>query len=109
MGDLTATRSVDEMLDVLADVQRCKLLVALLDHNPQDDSPVVIADSAAEADAVQRIVEMDHVHLPKLEEYGFIDWDRRTHEVAKGPHFDEIRPLLELLADHDDELPADWL
>lgn len=81
--------SFDDMVDALADVQRRKLLVALLEHNPQDDAPVVIADSDSEADAVERLVTMQHVHLPKLADYGFIKWDEETHEVTKGPKFDE--------------------
>ncbi|MBX0348351.1 DUF7344 domain-containing protein [Haloarcula pellucida] len=97
------------MMDALADFQRRKLLVALLEHNPQDDAPVVIADSESESDAVDRLVSMHHVHLPKLADYGFIEWNQDTHEVIKGPKFDEIRPLLELLDNHEDELPADWL
>ena len=101
--------SFDDIVDALADVQRRKVLVALLEHNPQDDAPVVIADSDSEADAVERLVTMQHVHLPKLVDYGFIEWNEETHEVTKGPKFDEIRPLLELLHDHEDELPADWL
>ncbi|WP_436927670.1 hypothetical protein [Halosimplex amylolyticum] len=52
---------------------------------------------------------MQHVHLPKLADYRFIEWNQGTHEVTKGPKFDEIRPLLELLDDREDELPADWL
>lgn len=95
----------DDMMDVLADVQRRKLLIALLKNNP----PVVIAGSEAEDDDAKRLVAMDHVHLPKLADYGVIDWDRESNEVHKGPNFDEIRPLLELLDDHEDELPDDWL
>ena len=103
------TTTVDEVMDALANVQRRKLLVALLAHNPQDDSPVVVADSEGEGSAVEQLVTMDHVHLPKLAEYGFIDWDKEAHQVEKGPKFDEIRPLLELLDDHEDELPDGWI
>lgn len=97
----------DEMLDALADPQRRRLLSALTEHNPQDDAPVVV-DSGEEGDAVERLVTMNHVHLPKLVDYGLIEWDEDADEVSKGPNFDEIRPLIELLSDHDDELPADW-
>ena len=103
------TISFDDMVDALANIQRRKLLISLLEHNPQDDSPIVIADSDSEATAVERLVTMQHTHLPKLVDYGFIEWDEETHEVRKGPKFDEIRPLLELLDDHEDELPPDWL
>ncbi len=109
MKKVVETISFDMMVDALANVQRRKLLVALLEHNPQDDDPVVIADSESESDAVKRLLSMQHVHLPKLVEYGFIEWNKDTHEVMKGPNFDEIRPLLELLDNHEDELPADWL
>lgn len=99
----------EDMVDALADRQRRKLLVALLEHNPQDDSPVAITDAESDADALGRLVSMDHVHLPKLVDYGFIEWNQERHEVIKGPKFDEIRPLLELLDGHEDELPEHWL
>jgi hypothetical protein len=99
----------DDMMDALADVHRRKLLIALVDRNPQDDLPVVVADSDSEGDAVERLIAMQHVHLPKLEEYGLIEWNRETHEVTKGSKFEEIEPLLELLEDHEDELPPGWL
>lgn len=103
------TPSFDDMVDALADVQRRTLLVALLDHNPQDDSPVVVTSSDSEAAALDRLISMQHVHLPKLAGMGFIVWDRPENEVRKGPNFDDIRPLLELLDAHADELPDDWL
>lgn len=109
MASSSERLSFDHMVDALADIQRRKLLVALLEHNPQDDTPVVIANSKSEADAVERLVTMQHVHLPKLVDYGVIEWNEETHEVTKGPKFDEIRPLLELLLNHEDELPAGWL
>lgn len=99
----------DDALDALADVQRRELLLSLLEHNPQDDSPVVIGDSESEVEALENLTEMNHVHLPKLVEYGFIEWDKENNEVMKGPEFAEIRPLLELLDDHSNELPDGWL
>ena len=47
-------------------------------------------------------------HLPELEKAGYIEWDRETGEISKGPRFDEIEPILELMEKHDDELPPDW-
>lgn len=43
-----------------------------------------------------------HVHLPLLEQQGYIDWDRRHHEVTRGPRFDELRPLLDTIEEFDD-------
>lgn len=50
-----------------------------------------------------------HVHLPKLAEAAYIEWDADTQTIRRGPNFDEIAPLLQLMADHEDELPAAWL
>lgn len=104
----TQTRA-DELFDALGHRQRRELLVALLDHNPQDMTPTVAEEVPDEAAPVEEVVEMTHIHLPKLAEYGYITYDRETEEVSKGPAFDEIRPMLELLIAHADELPDDWL
>ena len=109
-SQMTDTRtSFDTALDELAHVQRRKLLVSLLAHNPQDDTPAVVGKPDDESESLDRFVEMKHVHLPKLVEYGFIEWDQEADEVHKGPKFDEILPLLELLDAHEDELPPGWL
>jgi hypothetical protein len=101
---------LDEMFRVLADEHRRRVLVALLDHNPQDDGLVQVPEDL-ELDAAEQAQlqsDMFHVHLPKLEQAEFIRWDREKHHVEKGPRFDAIRPLLELMRNHADELPGDW-
>jgi len=40
---------------------------------------------------------------------GLIDWDRQSGELSKGPNWNEIAPLLQLIADNRDELPDEWL
>ena len=100
---------LDDALEALRHIQRRKLLFGLLDREPLVDHPTTPPDSEDETDTLDRLVAMKHVHLPKLVEYGFIDWNRDTLDVTKGPKFGEIVPLLELLADHEDELPEGWL
>ncbi len=81
----------------------------MLRHNPEHDTKSYVGEeSPSESDLERSMIEMKHVHLPKLEAYGFIDWDRETHEVTKGPKFEEIRPLIELLEEHQEALPAGW-
>lgn len=99
--------SFDDMMNTLAAAQRRKLLFELLERDPQSDPPVVIGDSDAETDAVADSVTMRHVHAPKLAEHGFIEWDKDTREINRGPDFGDIEPLLELLDEHRIELPPD--
>lgn len=103
--------SMDTALDALADEYRRRLLVALLEHGSQDDGDIQIpSDIRVENEDPKALeTEMVHVHLPRLEEAGFIIWDSEAREVRAGPEFEEIRPLLRLLRDHADELPDDWL
>ncbi|WP_262179846.1 ArsR family transcriptional regulator [Haloarcula laminariae] len=97
-------------LEVLSNSYRRELLLALLEHNPQDDAdrdPLDIIDPPLEPEVLE--VELFHEHLPKLEELGFIEWDRDTGKISKGPDWADIEPVLRLIADHRNELPADWL
>ena len=99
----------DEILDAMSHVRRRELLFALLAKNPRDPASLIDAEDESEREVMEFLVQMRHVHLPKLEEYGIIQWDREGEEVVKGPKFDEIRPLLELLRNHEGELPGGWL
>lgn len=110
-GDREPTAGLDTMFDALSDRYRRRVLVALLQHNPQEDDDTQVPDDVAldDEDLEELLIQMRHVHLPKLADSGFIEWDQETNSVRKGPQFEEIRPLLELMKNHTDELPDDWL
>lgn len=91
----------DERFDALANEHRRALLVALLEENPQEVTEHASA-SRADGESIpnqQVRIEMQHLHLPKLEDYGFVRWDEGAGEVTRGPQFEEIQPLLEYVAD----------
>ncbi|ELY36447.1 DUF7344 domain-containing protein [Natronorubrum tibetense] len=108
----------DDVFDALAASHRRQLLVELLSSPQHVPEPSGISREVAEADEnlLQRYlsssrtiakvdeysVSMHHIHLPKLAEYGFIGWDLDHNLVAQGPRFDEIKPHLRLLAEHED-------
>lgn len=100
----------DEIFDALANEHRRQLLIALLRENPRDAiverRPEEGNGDAGAVNPTQRLATvMYHNHLPRLEGHGFIRWNRDTHAVSKGPQFDEVRPLLEWLADHARSTP----
>ncbi|MWV64305.1 transcriptional regulator [Halorubrum sp. JWXQ-INN 858] len=126
MGEQLSSPSTDGLFDAFSDVHRRRVLVNLLDHNPQavdqlsasppgaseatTDSPGGSLTGALETTDVDGgAVLLHHGHLPKLADYGLIEWDRDEDEVHKGPNFDDVRPLLVLLEENRETLPDDWL
>lgn len=103
--------ALDNVLETMADVYRRRVLVELLDHNPQDDDDTQVPErvTIADEDLATLRTQIRHVHLPKLEAAGLVEWDREANVLRRGPRFAEIRPLLRLMDDHADELPDDWI
>lgn len=98
----------DTVLESLSSSYRRQLLMALLHHNPQDDHDHDPMDLSSESDNEVMQSDIIHNHLPKLEELGYIEWERTTNQVKKGPNWNEIAPLLQLINNHRDELPDEW-
>lgn len=99
-------------LRALESPYRRQLLIALSEENPPDDAgrdPLNIVSEEGESDVSES--ELVHQHLPLLEQRGYIewDWDQDTHTIEKGPNWGDIGPLIELLHEHRDELPDEWL
>ncbi|QSW98508.1 hypothetical protein [Haloterrigena alkaliphila] len=92
-------QQTEEMFDALADQKRRTLLFALLETTPQTDSPIT-HDSPPDTGRA----EYQHCDLPKLDDYGFIEWTPAVNTVERGPRFDEIAPLLELLDAHHEHV-----
>jgi DNA-binding MarR family transcriptional regulator len=110
MREIRREKAFDTAVAALSNPYRRQLLVALLEHNPQDDDdrdPLDLLSETEESTVLES--ELVHNHLPKLEKMGYITWDRPTNEISKGPKWDEIAPLLTLINDHQDELPDGWL
>lgn len=63
-------------------------------------SPADFMPDNAEQERFHR--ELYHVHFPKLEDSGFIDWDRDRDRITHGPRFEELYPFLDLLEDADE-------
>ncbi|WP_226012765.1 DUF7344 domain-containing protein [Halomicrobium salinisoli] len=99
---------LDDMLLALADRHRRRILLALLDGDPQtvDDIAVRDGERTDEQRLKHRQIHLLHNHLPHLAEAGLVRWERGAGTVEKGPRFAEIRPLIQLLERHRETLPA---
>lgn len=95
---------LDEKLDALSHEQRRRLLLALLEH-PLREVPIELGRERAGATSQETRIAMHHTHLPKLEEHGFVRWDRGNGHVVRGPRFEELEPLLVMVTKYRDDLP----
>lgn len=96
------TSKLDGAFRALAHPERRRLLNALADHNPQSDQSFEYPDdvpleSIETKDYIH--MRMHHNHLPMLEKAGFIEWHTDDREITKGPNFDVILPLLQVIDD----------
>ena len=99
--------------EALANPYRKQLLLALFAENPQDDEDLDPLNILKQGETVDNLdathVGLEHVHLPKLVDMGFIERDRESGKLSTGPNWGEIAPLLRLMSDHRNELPDDRL
>lgn len=109
MNEQISSPAFDSQLDAIGHVDRRRLLLALLNGSSEDDGPIEYDRLADDFDGRDVLLSMRHRHLPTLEEHGFVDADPDRRSVSRGPRFDEIRPLIELLDENDDRLPEDWV
>jgi hypothetical protein len=105
--------SLNELFEMLSHEYRRRTLTAIARDNPQGADEITsksVADEHEEDDDVIALLEQQfyHVHLPKLDATGFIDWERDSGLITRGSRFEEIEPLLRLMSSHRDELPTDW-
>ena len=99
---------LEKALSALANKYRRRLLVALVEHNPQDEVSVLEGVHTGEKGRERLKAEMYHIHLPKLEESGLIQWDGETLTVSRGPQFEQVRPVLESIDTHSDPEADGW-
>jgi hypothetical protein len=113
--------STAEALRLLADETRYRLLLGLCECDFGDDRRVDLSellehlsgpsgteDGGSANDVERSAIELRHNHLPRLDDRDVIDWDAEANAIAPASTFEELRPLVELLDEHADELPGRW-
>lgn len=99
-----------ESFNALENPYRRQLLIGLLNHTSDKNTSVEpLSLLTGDVDVETAEVAIRHVHLPKLDKLGFIDWNRQTSEICRGPEWNKIGPVVEMIHTHRDELPDGWL
>ena len=97
------TPTSDELFTLLDDVHRRRLLLSLLSASSVQPAELV-PDAGGELPT-----RLHHVHLSKLDDAGVVDWDRHRGVVTRGERFEDVEPILTLLANDPSKLPRGWL
>ncbi|NGM68569.1 helix-turn-helix transcriptional regulator [Natronolimnobius sp. AArcel1] len=102
--------TLNELFEILSHPTRRRILSTLATRNPRDEDEFQTETSSSDADddLEQFLLQLTHLHLPKLADAEFINWDRETNTVTRGPRFKEIQPLIKLMQENQDELPDGW-
>lgn len=50
-------------------------------------------------------VRLQHHHLPQLADAGYVRWEREPFCVQRGPYFEEVERLFDLIHDSIDRFP----
>lgn len=89
----------DDLFRAFVSRRRRRLFLALWGRGP-DAGPVPLDDLPA-SDAEDDRLKLRHVHLPMLDEMGYVAWDPDRNEVGRGPRFGEAVPLVEWFRERD--------
>lgn len=112
------TDNWEEAFDCLQAVERRAVLLTLHERTSR---PFLLAGGSEEPDAAEtageselRLSEIDaeldpvrmhHVHLPKLEAAGYVEY-KDGERVSPGDSFADIQPLLDAIAENEESLPG---
>jgi hypothetical protein len=92
----------DEAFRALSNATRCRVLEVLHGCNSPINLNALLDESGIYEEPPESFeIALYHIHLPKLDDAGFVVWNREQGTVAKGPRFDEAQPLLDVEEDSD--------
>jgi len=99
---------LEDTFDILSDDYRRGMLYSLNEISEEAVTYEDLVDEMVdegylpEHERDRFMIRMEHVHLPKMEEYGFIDYDRRSGMIR--PSTDEsLEEMLEVVEEFEEQ------
>jgi len=99
---------LDEALRALSHPIRRQILLSLAERGSielphiSDTAEMDAEDRASGPFDSANLTEVTHTHLPMMADVGFIEWDPDANRIARGSRWNELKPLIDLLRDHED-------
>lgn len=77
--------ALDELFEILSHPTRRRILSTLANRNPRDEEEFQTEAFTSDDDNLEQfLLQLSHLHLPKLAEAEFIDWNRETNTITRG-------------------------
>jgi hypothetical protein len=97
--------SLNELFEILSHEYRRYVLWVLADPDRRTEDglgTILRSEGDEEPDVLE--LELRHNHLPKLDDYGLVDWNPSAETLTRGPRFAEIEPFLDVLDEDRDDV-----
>jgi len=97
----------DQLHEVLASQERRMIIYSLMGVPRERRIPLPDAAMAPDSswDPETASLRLQHSHLPKLADAGYVRWERDPFCVQRGPQFAEAETLFEVIHDSIDQFP----
>ena len=97
----------DQLHEVLASQERRMIIYSLKDAPEERRMPLPEAAMTPESswDQERTTLRLMHDHLPKLADAGYVRWERDPFCVQRGPHFEEVEVMFDLIHDSIGQFP----
>ena len=93
--------AIDSMMEILRNQTRRTILITLVESTTETSLAALEREITHENAGIR----LRHSDLPKLVDAGYIDWDRESETISKGPRFSLVEPLVQLLAEYNTKFP----
>lgn len=94
----TDRSGLNDVFDALRDPRRRRVLAALEDATGGRRDVTALAETVAAGDDREQVhAGLVHHHLPKLDQLGYVRWDRDGGTVARGPKWEVFELVLHRL------------
>jgi hypothetical protein len=102
-------QELDTAFEVLSHHRRRQILAMLSESGSRGEDYIVAADfEPRNTSSNELMIALHHQHLPMLERAGYIEWHRDSNIIQRGPAFEHIAPVVEILQSNMDVLPGEW-
>lgn len=96
--------TLNQLFEALSSPVRRRILMSLRSQSPRKVDEFQSEEfRPANTGPTSFKIRLDHKYLPYLDDAGFINWNRESNTIMRGPDFVEIQPLMTCIQNQFDD------